>query len=162
MGILENDVKEKRKLTMEDIKNKELVIKMLTDEDTLINSETGQDIYRNMYNGRGTTLEPAFIIQRMILTKYNFTTDQESLNNYREIFRTYYHGPTNYDWSVLKCVTYMRENLCPYYTSKIIEIGDVIPNTSLFKLDGVTKINLDTDIFISKYQHTFLCAFSTS
>ena len=149
--------------TKDDLSDRDLVISMLKKEDTIINDEdVGQAIYRNKYNESLYTLEPQLIIQRIVLKHFGFNTSDENVQMYREIFRTYYKSPTDYDKEVLNSVTYMRSNRCVYYTSPKINVGDTIENVNLLALDGKTKMNLHSDILKQPYELALLCAFSTS
>jgi hypothetical protein len=148
---------------MTDVKNRDLILKMLKYEDSIITSEVGQSIYRNKVNEALFSIEPQLIIQRMTLKHFGFDTDDDSGSNYREIFRNYYKSPTNYDKEVLQSVTYMRANRCVYYTQPIIKVGDKIPNVELYDLDGKTKLDLHKDILKEgDFNYAFMCAFSTS
>ncbi len=149
--------------TEEDLLNRELVIKMLKYEDTLINDENfGQKIYKSEFNGKGTSLDPQFIIQRAVLSEFDFDTSDKSLLTYREIFRTYYKSPSDYDKEVLDSVTYMRENKCVYYTSPVIKIGDKIPDVNLYQIDGKTTVSLCKDILKTPFEKTLIMSFSQS
>lgn len=158
MGVTElSDI---QPFTLTNIRDRDLVIKMLRYEDSIIHSDDGQAIYKNPFNESLTSLEPRLIIQRVVLNKYSFDTSDQSVSNYREIFRNYYNSPTDYDKEVLSSVTYMRENKCVYYTSPVINIGDEIPDCKLYQLDGKTETSLYQQLGDSS--HAMLCAFSSS
>jgi hypothetical protein len=161
MGI--TDKKDTRPFTQTELKDRDLIIKMLKFEDTLINDEKfGQEIYRNELNGKGTSLEPQFIIQRTVLDHFGFDTSDDSLTTYREIFRTYYKSPFEYDKEVLDSVTYMRENRCVYYKTPEIKVGDKIPDVKIYKQDGKTQVMLHQDILGELKTPALIMAFSTS
>lgn len=158
MGI--TDDKEQKPFTMEDVANRELVIKMLKYEDSIILGEIGKQIYKNdLYNPR-KTLSPEYAIHRLVLARFDFDTTESSVENYRNIFRNYYNSPTDYDKEVLDCVAYMRENKCVYYTQPIINIGDKLPDSGLYKLNGNDVTTLYKEIGDAKY--TIIGAFSNS
>jgi len=163
MGKKEGQSDSIKPFTESDLLNRTLVIEMLKYEDQLINDEQfGQEIYKNEFNGKGTSLDPQFIIQRSVLDNFGFDTTDESLLRYREIFRTYYKSATDYDKEVLDSVTYMRENRCVYYTSPVIKVGDKIPDVNLYKLDGKTVMGLHKDILNKESEKTLIMSFSTS
>jgi hypothetical protein len=160
MGKTEVIEKVYHPFTKDDLKNRPLILEMLKHEESIFNSENvGQEVYRNELNG--THLEPHFIIQRMVLRYFGFDTSDTSLFNYREIFRTYYKSPFEYDNEVLSTVVYMRENRCVYYKTPDIKLGEIIPNVSLYKLDGKEKVNMH-NILGNDYDHALICSFSTS
>jgi hypothetical protein len=105
-----------------------------------------------------TSVEPTKIINRLCLSFFGFNTNDESVANYREIFRTYYNSAVDYDKEVLDCVLYMRHNRCLFYTEIIINIGNMIPDCLLYKLDK-TKVTLNNIITKTK---TLICGFSKS
>ena len=150
-----------REFTQEDVKNKALILQMLRKEDEIMHSTYGQDIYRNSLNHSLTSLMPQLIIQRAILASFGFTTDDRSVDAYRSIFRNYYISPTEYDREVLQSVTYMRENLCLYYTTPKLKIGQTAPNCLLYGLDGKSQHELYSLIRPTS-RFTMLCAFSSS
>lgn len=144
------------------LKERELIISMLRYEDKILNDEEiGQAIYRNSYNDSLHSLEPQFIMHRLVLKQFGFTTSDYSVKMYREIFRTYYKSPTEFDAEVINSVAYMRANRCIYYTSQKIEVGDKIPNVDLLNLNG-SKANLFTDVLGIPFEKALLCAFSSS
>jgi hypothetical protein len=110
-------------------------------------------------------LDPQLIIQRHVLTVFGFSTTDIDVQNYRNIFRTYYKSATDYDKDVLSSVLYMRENKCVYYTAPIINVGDNIQEDlkiSLFYPNGTDQCRIFDLINQEKYNYTFLCAFSQS
>ena len=151
----------RRKFTQDDIKNRELVLKMLQDEDKYYLSDEGQELIRDSGRANVFSLNACKTIQRLILEKYEFEPDEESLSNYRTIFQQYYNSPTDYDKDILSSVYYMRENRLLYYTSKTLEIGDTIPNTELLEINGDQKTLFDV-INEEPEKITVLAAFSLS
>ena len=145
--------------TKEHLNDRNLIIKMLKWEDKTLLGEEGQCVYRNKYNKH---LQPHFAVQRQVLRHFGFDPCDESLKNYREIFRTYYNGPEDYDKEVLDSVVYMRENRCVYYTSPIIDNGDILPDCRLFCLDGKTETSIHKILDEGGYQSCVVGAFSTS
>ena len=104
---------------------------------------------------------PQLTIQRAILASFGFTTEDSSVEAYRSIFRNYYVSPTDYDRDVLQSVTYMRENLCLYYTTPELKISEPAQNCSLYGLDGKSQHELFSLIRPTS-RFTMLCAFSSS
>ncbi len=150
--------------TDETLKNRELIIKMLQYEDSIILSDKGQQIYKQNTNNLYVSLASFYIIHRMVLNHFNFTTTDQDVLNYRKIFKTYYKSPIDYDKDVINSVTYMRENKCIFYDSKVIEIGEQIPDVVVHKLDG-TKTSLQDEIKIKVdegNEKIFVGAFSNS
>jgi len=166
MGISdENEIFMSKSLTLkpfttEDLLNRELIIKMLRDEDEIILGEEGKKIYTNPTYFVTKSLFSEYVIHRMVLTKNGFDTSDQSVENYRKIFKTYYKSPTDYDEEVLKSVAYMRENRCVYYTSPIIKVGQTLPNCRLYELNGVTETNIVDSL--GKFDLAFVAAFSDS
>lgn len=148
--------------TIDHVNNKDLVIKMLKKEEELIKSASGQERYKNIYNKPYISLTNEYAFNRKILSLFGFDTSDYSVNNYRSIFRTYYHSPTNYDHDVINSSHYMRNNRCVFYTSPSINVGDIIPNVELYEADGKTKTTI-YDI-VKKYNanETIIAAFSMS
>ena len=147
--------------TLDHCKDKSLVIQMLKYEDSIIHSNVGQDIYRNELNNNRHSLFPEHTINRITLAHFNFTTNDQSVLNYREIFRHYYNSPTDYDQEVLSCVTYMRENKCVYYTAPDINLNDTLPDCDVYQLDGTTKTTL-YDQLGKNFKYAFVAGFSNS
>jgi hypothetical protein len=152
---------ETKPFTKTDLHNKDLIMKMLKYEDTLIHGITGKEMYNNDYYMPRCSLNPEYALNRMTLTKFGFDTSDESVDNYRSIFRTYHKSAVDYDKEVMSCVTYMRENKCVYYTSPIINVGDKIPDCTVYKLNGKDQITL-FDKLGSDFKYAFVAAFSTS
>lgn len=144
---------------LDDIKKRDKIIKMLKYEDELYFSKEGQQILRE-HGDMFTSLDGPKTIQRMVLNKFGYYSTENDLINYRKIFSYYYIDPTNYDHEVLNSVFYFRENKCLYYNTKPIEIGDKIPNISIYNLDGQTKTNIYD--LIKNNNLTFMASFSMS
>ena len=120
------------KFTQNDIENRNLILKMLQDEDNCYLSTEGQNVIKDLGRANVFSLNAAKTIQRQILEKYGFESDDESLATYRTIFQHYYNSSLDYDKDILSSVYYMRENI--YYTSKKIEVDDIIPDTELLTI----------------------------
>ncbi len=148
--------------TIYDVKNKQLVIKMLNYEEHITKSDNGQGLYKNTLNMPLTSLNVEKILNRQTLMNFGFDTTDESVEMYRTIFKNYYNSPTDYDKEVLNAVHYMRENKCVYYKSPIINVGDVIPNCEIYELDGKTKTSLHDIINKNKSTYTLIESFSLS
>lgn len=148
--------------TIEHIKNKQLVIKMLNYEEEITKSKEGQSMYHNPLNRPLVSLTIEKAIQRIVLTKFGFDTSDKSLTNYRTIFKNYYESPENYDKDVLNATHYMRENKCVYYKSLPLEIGQKIPDCKLYHMDGKTETTLYNIIDNKQSNHTLIAAFSLS
>ena len=56
------------------------------------------------------SLDVEKMINRIVLNYFGFDTSNESVENYRTIFRTYFKSPNDYDVEVINSVHYMREN----------------------------------------------------
>ena len=147
--------------THSDVKNKELVIKMLNYEEQLTKSDYGQSLYRNTLNKPLISLNIEKAINRLVLAHFNFDTDDQSVAAYRTIFKNYYQGPTDYDPDVLNAVHYMRENKCVYYKERVLQVGDKLPNCGLYNLDGKIQVELH-DLIDKNSKYTMIGAFSLS
>jgi hypothetical protein len=147
--------------TLNNVKNKILVIKMLKYEDTLIHGEVGKQIYGNAFYKPRISLFPEYSIHRLVLSKFGFTTSDQDVTNYRSIFASYYRSPDDYDVDVLSSVTYMRENKCVYYKQPIINIGHQLPNCQIYELNGTTETSLYEKMG-RDFNYTFIAGFSTS
>lgn len=147
--------------THTDVLNRDLVIQMLKYEEQLTKSDDGQSLYRNTLNRPLVSLTIEKTLNRLTLAQFGFNTSDDSVETYRTIFRTYYRSPTNYDKEVLNSVHYMRENKCVYYKEPPLQIGDIIPNCSLYNIDGITETTL-YDIIDKSAKYTMIAAFSLS
>lgn len=145
----------------EDIKNRELILKMLEYEDKLYLSDKGQEILKN-YGDNFVSLEGSKIIQRMTLQSFGFSSSDDSMKNYRRIFHNYYNSSEDYDKEVLSKVFYMRENRCLYYKEPEINIGDTLPDIDVYNLDGKTQTSIHNILNNKDYNHCIIAAFSMS
>lgn len=134
----------KRKIfDINDINDKDLIIKMLKYEDNFSKSNEGQLFYKNSMYRPYISMDIILIINRIVLLKFEFDTCDISVENYRSIFKTYFESPDKYDKDVIQAVHYMRENKCIYYKNPLINIGEKIPNCELINLDGSTTTLYD-------------------
>ena len=135
---------------------------MLHYEEEYTKSQRGQDMYRNPLNKPFITLNVEKTINRIVLNHFGYNTEDSDVETYRTIFRTYFRSPDDYDKEVIELVHYMRENRCVYYKSKPMKINDIIPDCTLYKLDGKTKINMYEIINKKRHNYTVVAAFSLS
>jgi hypothetical protein len=147
--------------TVSDIKNRELVLKMLKYEDEIIHGDVGKSIYENESYEHFSSLETIYVMHRITLNAFGFKTNDDDIQNYRKIFKNYYNSPTDYDKEVIESVTYMRENKCIYYTGKNYNVEDLFENVELYDLTGKNKINL-FDKINSDDNYTIVGTFSNS
>jgi len=147
--------------TEQTLLDKELIIQMLKYEDSIILGDIGKEIYSDVTYKPRISLTPEYAIHRKVLSNFGFDTSDESVENYRKIFKTYYNSATDYDQEVLSCVAYMRENKCVYYTDPVINVGDIIPDCELYQLNGKDKTTIK-DHFGDNFNYAFIAAFSTS
>ena len=150
-----------RPFTESDIKNRELVLKMLKYEDEIIHGDIGKSIYENESYEHFSSLETIYVMHRITLNAFGFKTNDDDIQNYRKIFKNYYNSPTDYDKEVIESVTYMRENKCIYYTGKNYNVEDLFENVELYDLTGKNKINL-FDKINSDDNYTIVGTFSNS
>lgn len=122
MGIIKNAI-DVIPFTLNHVRDKTLLIKILNAEETLWKSDFGQNAHRNKFNWG---LEDQKSIQRENLFNHGFTNDDESLAVYRRIIDTYYNSPWDYDKDIMNSVHYFRENRLLYYKTKEIIKGDNI------------------------------------
>ena len=144
--------------TQEHVDNKDLVIQMLTYEDEFSKSDEGQEVYRREFSINKRTVEPMIAIHRIVLDHFGFDTSDSSVKNYRNIFRTYYKSPTEYDKDVMNASFYMKHNKCVFYKTPVISVGDTIPNMTI--LTREQKPVQVYDKLISEL--TLVAAFSTT
>lgn len=147
------------KFTDETLLDRDLIIKMLKYEDTLILGETGNHIYTDPTYEVSKSLFSERVIHRLVLAHFGFDTSDQSVLAYRKIFKTYYKTPTNYDAEVLQSVAYMRENRCVYYTEPEIKIGDQIPDCMLYTLSGDATTITES---LGDFEYAFVAGFSDS
>ena len=142
-----------------------LIIAMLQFEDSIILGQKGKELYSNPRYKSLSSLKVDKTINRIVLTHFGFSNKDSDVENYRKIFRTYYRSPTDYDAEVLKSVAYMRENKCMFYLGKEINIGDKIPDSTVFRLDGKkTSIfeQIERAKATGKFDKFFVAGFSIS
>jgi len=106
-------------------------------------------------------LEGNKVIQREILTCFEFNSSDENLDMYRNAINVYYKNSRECDKEIMNSVVYLRENRLLYYDTPKITIGDKYPDVKLFDLKG--NITMLSSIIESKvHSKTLLAAFSTS
>ncbi len=115
---------------------------MLKSEEEMAYSDQVQDMYRDKFNRPRTSLTIEKALNRMVLGKFNFDTSDDSVANYRKIFKTYFKGPGDYDNEVIESSYYMRNNKCVFYKRPKVNPGDKLPNVGLYGLDGKEQTNL--------------------
>lgn len=148
--------------TMAEVNNKNLVIEMLKFEDYYGKSEDGQNYFRSSISLLPTgSLEPVYAIHRYVLTHFGYSSDDQSVANYRNIFKTYYTSPTNYDNDVISSVYYMKGNKCVFYNKPKPKIGEKLIDCNLLNLDG-TNTTLFNVISNNTFKYCFIGAFSSS
>jgi hypothetical protein len=152
---------EKNPFTKNHVLDKDLVIRMLKYEDQYGKSEDGQIHYKTKLNFPTQSLMVIYSFHKQTLDHFGFDTSDESIKNYRSIFRTYYKSPVDYDKDVLSSVYYMRANKCVYYNSPIVKVGDKLTNCNLLTTNG-TKTNLFDVLAQHKYNNAIIGAFSNS
>ena len=145
----------------EHVKDRNLVIKMLQYEEQLATSDYGQQRYKDPLNRRSLSLDNEYAFNRMTLTHFGYNNDEQSVQNYRNIFRTYFRNPEDYDQEVINSSYYMRGNRCVYYRTLPLTIGKRIPNCPLYNLDGKGTTDLYSAIG-SDNSSAMICAFSMS
>lgn len=156
------EIKKVRPFTPQDVQNRDLVIKMLKYEESFAKSEKGQSLYKNPLNRPFVSLNVEHSINRVTLDHFNFDTSDESVGNYRTIFKTYFKSPNDYDKEVINSSYYMRNNKCVFYQHPPLKLGEKIPNCELTLLDGKTKTTLYDAIAKENGKHTVFAAFSLS
>ncbi|VBB17925.1 hypothetical protein YASMINEVIRUS_388 [Yasminevirus sp. GU-2018] len=139
--------------------DRELIIRMLKYEDTLILGEVGDRIYKDPTYEVSKSLFSEFVIHRMVLSHFGFDTSDESVLNYRKIFKTYYKSPTDFDKEVMQSVAYMRNNRCVYYTEKDVNVGDTLEDCRLYDLAGNETTIRES---LGEFKHAFVAGFSDS
>jgi hypothetical protein len=164
--------------------NRDLVIQMLRWESEFMCSPEGQARYKTPNSGQFTSLDNEYAFNRRVLREFGFTTNAESVANYRRIFRTYFRSATDYDREVINASHYMKNNRCVFYTTPEIQIGDTVPDVPLltttptnnpnqnlrttlydairdYKLRPSTS-NPSTSTQPREWTRLFICAFSNS
>ena len=153
------DIIKRIKFTKNHVLDRDLIISMLRYEDYIMLSKIGIDI--NLEFKHQKDLSAIFTIHRLVLDKFNFTNDDDSVLLYRTIFKTYYNNPNDYDKEVINSVAYMRNNKCIFYKKRVLDIGDEYIDCPIYNLETKTTIKLSDLIDIS-YNYTFFAAFSGS
>lgn len=151
----------RRPFTSTDVANKDLVVKMLRHEDSIMTGHEGAAIFADETLQHLTELDTYHIFHRMTLATFGFQTAAKDVLTYRTIFSHYYRNPTDYDKDVLSSVCYMRENKCVYYTAPQVNVGDSAVDTELLTLDGAST-SLNAELLSLKHKYVFVGAFSTS
>jgi len=166
MGIIKNLTL--KPFTSKDVSNRELIIRMLRFEDSIIHSEEGRAIYRNPLLQVGTSRNADFAIKRKTLTNFGFDTTDASMENYLGSFRNYYRSPTDYDSEVISSVTYMRENRLIYYKTIRPTVNQIIPNCKIQLLEphslgyDLPQVDLHSNLKENQSDYYIIHAFSTS
>lgn len=157
-------MKEKPKVllpfTNDNVLDRDLVIKMLKHEEEIAIGDWGQSRYRDPSSRASISLDNEYAFNRTTLYDFGFDTSDESVANYRTIFRTYFKSPDHYDQEVINASYYMRNNRCVFYRSKPLVKGDLLPNCRLYMLDGTTETDLHSAIRGS--DKGLICAYSNS
>jgi hypothetical protein len=164
---------QEKEFTVDELSNRDLVIRMLKWESEYMCSEEGQQRYRAIGSGQFTSLDNEYAFNRRVLREFGFTTNDESVANYRRIFQTYFQSQTDYDADVINSSHYMRNNRCVFYTTPEIHPGDQIPDVSLLNngnqpitlYDAIKnyKVSPSTGTQPPKeWSRLFICAFSNS
>jgi hypothetical protein len=147
------------KITKKHIHDEDLVIKMLKHEEILAKGDFGKKLYTNELNNPLTSLTCEKTLNRKTLSDFGFKNDDESVEMYRSIFRTYYKSPTNYNKNVIDSSYYMRGNRCVFFTSKKLRLGDELPDCELFTIENKS---LSLHDIIDEDKITVVAGFSLS
>lgn len=167
MGIQTKDLKP---FTKNDVENKQLVMQMLKYEEQLAKSDTGRELYGNLSNKPLVGLNVELILNRLTLAHFGFSSDNESVDFFRTIFKTYYKSHTaengniviDYDADVINSSYYMRNNKQKFYKSRVLSIGEKIPDCVLYKPNGTDTVSLYDTICKTNAKYTFIGSFSLS
>ena len=159
MGV--EEIKKKIPFTSDNVKDRELILRMLRFEDQYGKSDVCQNLYKAKLNFPRESLHVTYTIHRYVLDHFDFDTSDESVETYRTIFGNYYNSPTDYDKEVLDSVYYMKNNKCVYYTSCEFQLGDQLKDCNLLKLDGAST-TLFESLNKEKYKYAIIGSFSTS
>lgn len=150
-----------KEFTLNDANNKNLVIKMLKYEEQLAKGDFGKMMYTNPLNNPFTSLTVEKALNRKTLQEFGFDTSDTSLNNYRSIFKTYFKSPYDYDKDIIDASYYMRNNRCVFYTSKKLNINDIMPNFELYTINNTITSIYDI-INKNNVEYTIIAGFSLS
>jgi len=151
--------------TIDHVRNKSLIIRILNSEEALWKSEFGQNAHKNKFNWG---LEDQKSIQRENLFTNGFMNDDESLAVYRRIIDTYYTSPWDYDVDVMNAVHYFRVNRLLYYKTHAIGNGENIKvqceTPMLFSLCGkyISTISEELRKVDKNWHHGIIHSFSRS
>lgn len=151
--------------TQNHVKDKKLVIRMLKFEDEYALSIKGQNHYKMKLNSPMESLMVIYSFHKHTLDHFDFDTSDQSVQNYRSIFKEYYKSPTDYDAEVLSSVHYMRANKCIYYKSPKLNIGEKMINCNLLTLGGKNIKLFDIlseQNFSNPYTSAIIASFSNS
>lgn len=155
----------KQAFTIDDVRNRDMIIKMLSCEDDIIHG-SAQAMYKTDHYLPRQSLTIEHAIQRIVLDSFGFTTTDQDVSNYRKIFSNYYTSATEYDKEVLNSVTYMRENKLLYYDRPPVQIGqDVstqLKHCFVSAVDGVLQTTLSEIMGQFSWNCMFVAAFSGS
>jgi hypothetical protein len=144
--------------TEDHLLDRNLIIQLLQCEDEFSKSAEAIEMMRSF--GKHD-LKPIYAMHRFALSMHGFNTSDQSVENYRKIFKTYFRSPDDYDRQVIDSVHYMRSNKCVFYKSPLINIGDQMIDVPLIQLDG-TETTLFNVLKTKQFQHAFVGGFSTS
>jgi hypothetical protein len=159
MGIKKKPDIPPKPFTKENRSDRDLVIKMLRFEDSLLMGPVGAKIYAEPSYQVTKSLDSEYAFHRITLDHFGFDTTDQSTEIYRGIPMAYYRLPTDYDVEVLDSVAYTRNNKCLYYTEPEIKIGDILPDCPLYNLDGSLTSIKET---LGEFNHAFVAAYSNS
>lgn len=148
--------------TKKQVNDKQLVIKMLKYEEEYAKALKGQELYKNSLNEPLISLNVEKIFNRITLNNFGFDTSDESVEMFRTIFRAYYKSSLDYDADVINSSYYMRGNKCMFYKEQNLFIGDKIPDTILYNVDGIKNISLHNIVKGLNANYVMIAAFSLS
>lgn len=144
---------------VEQVNDKDLVIRMLKYEEEY-NRENNIAIYQGEMYSHLPDIEKIKRINRATLLHFGFDTSDESVKNYKRIFRTYFRSAEDYDEEVINSSYYMRYNRCVFYVEPIINVGDQIPDCKLLTVDNQEEVSLHNIIKEYDGVYTLVAAFS--
>lgn len=118
--------------------NKYDIIEMLKEEQIVRYSRPIQELYTDQYyrmmNENAGRLNIELEIQKYILSKFGYSTTQNSIDDYHKIPSTYFH-----DEEVKKSIFYINLNIFKYPD---VHVGDDIVNTQLINYQIKEFVNL--------------------
>jgi hypothetical protein len=112
----------------EDGRNKELVLKMLVYEDSLIHGKEAQEAYRAFRAFGHHSMDVERMTARQTLAHFGYDTGDESLKLYREINRLYRDEDGRLDPEIRASVTYLRANRLLDYVHPPLVLGQAFPD----------------------------------